>query len=147
MAEGAKVKDPVGEEEAETMMPHITDVIKYVRGEFKKKYYEFPLHRVCEINEGPCEDFAEVVNEWIPAAKVISTSLAFEFYHKPLKKILTVVDSDDELVIYRGKQIELPAHYWILYRGMHYDAETPNGVKHWIELPLFKRALKKAQGR
>ena len=32
---------------------------------------------------------------------------------------------------------ELAGHCWILYKGKHYDAESPQGVKNWKQLPIF----------
>lgn len=32
-----------------------------------------------------------------------------------------------------------PGHFWIEYKGRHYDAEAPDGVELWTDLPIFKR--------
>src|SRR5207248_5229296 len=34
----------------------------------------------------------------------------------------------------------LPRHAWVFFRGRHYDAECPDGVTDWRDLPVFKRA-------
>lgn len=34
-------------------------------------------------------------------------------------------------------------HVWLYCNGKHYDAEVPNGVDDFIELPFFQRILKK----
>ncbi len=34
---------------------------------------------------------------------------------------------------------ELPGHAWILYKGRHYDSESPNGVDDWRELSIFEK--------
>ena len=34
-------------------------------------------------------------------------------------------------------------HTWIYYNGKHYDAEVPNGVKNWYDIPLIERFLKR----
>lgn len=36
---------------------------------------------------------------------------------------------------------ELPGHCWVRFRGRHYDAEAPQGVNNFLELPIFKRAM------
>lgn len=118
-----------------------------MRSEFKKEYYNTPLRSVCEINQGPCEDFAEVIKEWIPAAKVTATAMALEGFPGALGRDMVLIDADEELVRYHGKRIHLPPHYWVVHQGRHYDAECPLGVTNWLELPLFKRVLKKARGR
>lgn len=33
----------------------------------------------------------------------------------------------------------LPNHVWVFYEGKHYDAECPQGVDSWKDLPLFAR--------
>ena len=30
-------------------------------------------------------------------------------------------------------------HQWIYFYGKQYDAEKPNGVNKWFELPIFQR--------
>jgi len=32
-------------------------------------------------------------------------------------------------------------HVWVYYNGKHYDAEAPNGVKKWYDLPLIKKHM------
>ena len=34
-------------------------------------------------------------------------------------------------------------HAWLVYKNKHYDAETPNGVNIWYELPIFQRYMKR----
>lgn len=34
-------------------------------------------------------------------------------------------------------------HTWIYYNGKHYDAEVPNGVKNWYDIPLIKRMFER----
>lgn len=38
--------------------------------------------------------------------------------------------------------IELNYHWWIVYNGRHYDAECPEGVQSFLELPIYKRVFK-----
>lgn len=33
----------------------------------------------------------------------------------------------------------LPSHAWAVVGDRHYDAEAPQGVAHWYELPIFKK--------
>lgn len=156
MENGPKVEDPVGEEKAGAMNlkrpewngENITEVINYIRSEFKKGYYNYPLSSFCEINQGPCEDFADAVQEWIPSSEVVSTSYAMEFYPRAMKKGMKIIDADEEEIRYMGKKFNLPPHYWVFYKGRHYDAENPLGVSNWLDLPLFRRAITKmARGR
>jgi len=62
-----------------------------------------------EINNGRCDEFAFKVQEVIPRATVWETPLNSKY----------------------------PTHLWIEYKGKHYDAECPNGVEDFRELPIF----------
>jgi len=33
-------------------------------------------------------------------------------------------------------------HVWVKYKGKFYDAEAPNGVDDWRELPYIKKVFK-----
>jgi len=73
-----------------------------------------------EINNGYCEDFALDVIDF----------LENQFGHdKGLGDNATPIDDEDKL--------GFPGHYWIEYNGMCYDAECPNGVEDWRDLPIF----------
>jgi hypothetical protein len=37
----------------------------------------------------------------------------------------------------------LPPHMWVIYKTKCYDAETPDGVDDFLDLPIFKRMKKK----
>lgn len=39
------------------------------------------------------------------------------------------------------KLVQIPLHVWIYYDGKHYDAECPNGIDKWFELPIFKNCF------
>ena len=62
-----------------------------------------------QINSGNCDSFAEKLHELI-GGQIFETT----FDHN------------------------LPTHLWVELNGYHYDAETPEGVSEWKELPIFK---------
>ena len=33
-------------------------------------------------------------------------------------------------------------HVWIKYKGKYYDAETPNGVEDWKDIPYIQKVYK-----
>lgn len=73
-----------------------------------------------DINNGQCEDFAmEIINR-------------MGGYSANITEVCT------ENFVEFG---ELVGHYWILYKGKHYDAECPNGTKDWKNLPIFNKTL------
>lgn len=75
-----------------------------------------------DINNGDCDSFADALY-----AAAEQMGLYVEWF-----------DSYDE--------VGLPVHYWVCIEGKHYDAEAPEGVDEWRELPIFKNHfLKKAE--
>ena len=68
---------------------------------------------VTEINRGQCEDFMIDLMQRLPD-DAIERTVPF--------------DSG------------LPGHYWVEYRGRHYDAVAPEGVEDWKDLPIFRRS-------
>lgn len=79
-----------------------------------------------EINCGFCVDFANDVVR----------SLGYnpkQALHKIYKSCYIMCPEDFHIVD------RLPVHWWVWYKGLHYDAEVPNGVKHWLDLPFYQR--------
>lgn len=97
-----------------------------------------------QINNGLCEEFAEDVLEDLGGYSDDSFELVTEDF------------SDEWGIIQPGfksiygnlphkveKEIDLPFHVWIFHKGKHYDAEKPEGVKNFFNLPIFKRSIEK----
>jgi len=71
-----------------------------------------------DINNGPCEDFAlEVMDR----SGLRYGPPSWEIYE----------DSTDG--------VALPGHVWVACGDRSYDAEAPDGVDDWRDLPLFRR--------
>ena len=48
--------------------------------------------------------------------------------------------------VYHGDFSEFIAgHYWVKYRGKYYDAECPEGVKDWHDLPIYTMIRKQEE--
>lgn len=62
-----------------------------------------------DINSGECFEWATVVFDRIPGCKIV------------------------------GQNIRGCGHTWTEYRGRLYDAEVPNGVRNWKDLPFWVR--------
>ena len=108
-----------------------------------------------EINNGLCSDLAEEVinifgHTFGPESKVFFTIDAANLTvdgegeewdvrlikkYWPRCKPIYGLSWDD--VLY-----EIPAHVWIVLNGRHYDAECPQGVDNFFELPLLERGMK-----
>jgi hypothetical protein len=69
-----------------------------------------------QINDGECDDFADKLQEQIGGV------------------FLQTAPWDGNFV-----SSQLPGHAWVYWGGRHYDAETPNGVADWKQLPIFKK--------
>jgi len=69
-----------------------------------------------ECNNGFCDIFARNLSKYLPGSKIMSTE-------DPRNNTL--------------------GHVWIEYNGMYYDAETPNGVNSWKQLPWMKEFYSK----
>jgi hypothetical protein len=61
-----------------------------------------------ECNNGFCDIFAQKLSKYLPGSKIMSTE---------------------------DNRSETFGHVWIEYKGKYFDAETPNGVSSWKELP------------
>ena len=52
----------------------------------------------------------------------------------------------DEVTVQDSSQVDndgiLTSHTWVIYKSKHYDAETPDGVDDYLDLPQFKRMKK-----
>lgn len=66
-----------------------------------------------QINEGECEEFAEKVRHIIPEAKIEE-----------------IQDHFEDIVM---------RHFYLKYKSKYYDSETPKGVAHWSDLPVYQR--------
>lgn len=75
------------------------------------------------INSGYCEDFALDVSKTIKNQTESKVSIL---------QTSDIWSSNDF-------NIEMPVHYWIVCDGIHYDAETPEGVQEPQYLPFFSR--------
>ena len=129
---------------------NISDIIKIVAKEYNCSTWE--------INNGYCEDFALNVLEKLGGYEdnlfelsgdmffnqrdpefakenwgdVIETNYGvwsknlLDYWGYPQNVNLNLVDDEINNV-------------WLFYNGKHYDAEVPEGVDNWFEIPLIKR--------
>lgn len=114
----------------------------YVEHGFAQSYYE--------INNGQCEDFAM---DLLKKLRSITTDV-----HELFNGSFMTGDGWDWKLLKDAWGIEPPAglsadevdqfnfggHVWVEVGGLHFDAEAPEGVASFFELPIFKRAVVKA---
>jgi len=112
------------------------------------------------INDGLCNEFAREVLaafglQWFertPELRVLSTKWFYGDDDRTLDldrlRAEGVPVPDDVPVSDRKLSYELGSvHYWVSYRGRHYDSETMDGVDHFLELPFFQRIVERLRGR
>ena len=105
-----------------------------------------------QINRGYCDEFAEdLLNDvggendtvfLLATNPDYSEDYAIDFTNENDKRYYKNFTKFGENVF---KLMKLD-HVWLYYNGKHYDAETPNGVNDFIELPFFQRILRKKRG-
>lgn len=81
-----------------------------------KKAFELDGLTPYQINNGLCEEFALGLVSKVAGAEDVCTENFVDFG-------------------------ELPGHMWVIYEDKHYDAECPEGVTDFKELPIFKKYL------
>jgi hypothetical protein len=86
---------------------------------------DFHSDMVCEE-----EEEGDYVGEMFPTQEMVEA----EGYEWP--KDITELDM---------RRVPFPVHMWVRYNGLNYDAEAPNGVRSFWDLPLFQRYLQKTR--
>lgn len=102
--------------EGQNMKESIGEIIESTKELFKSKGWG---KNPQEINEIGCSWFAMTIASDIGAEATLLES--------------SDVDGDDIL----------PPHMWVIYKNKCYDAETPDGVDDFLDLPIFKRMEKR----
>jgi len=102
--------------EGQNMKESIEEIIESTKELFKSKGWG---RNPQEINEIGCSWFAMTIASEIGAEAILQES--------------SEVDGDDLLT----------SHMWIIYKNKCYDAETPEGVDDYLDLPIFKRMNEK----
>lgn len=88
-----------------------------------------------EINNGSCGDFAEAVCDNISTALMVDVLdvIPAKSWRKAYEKAGSVVKV-------------FGAHTWVTgYYGRHYDAEAPEGVDNFWELPIYQRSVNQSE--
>ncbi len=106
-----------------------------------------------EIGNGLCENFAfDVLEQWVGESwgceegggfRSLWTDQLFkaegEFDLDMISKYWGGMPEDLEADIITILGWYEPSHMWITTDGKHFDAETPEGVEKFVELPFFQR--------
>jgi len=110
-----------------------------------------------QINCGLCVEFAEQIEWMVPEAEHSSNDFFVQDIDQGWNgdgkdrwdvELLKSVNSlpPAPYTIEMANQIE-GYHRWIMLDGLHYDAECPEGVTNFFDLPFFKEWLSSIQER
>jgi len=118
--------------EATKTKTNITDAINALVEEYFANRKENGLWKVpylkeknvrYHINNGLCDDFADIICEQIEGAEALwGEAFSEEFWDMPYEHWI------EEVAM---------CHCFIVFEGRYYDAEAPNGVDHPRDLPLY----------
>lgn len=107
-----------------------------------------------EIGNGHCEDFADdVCDRWLGGSWVLEEG--GDFTTLSTGEVLANDGLDPDRTdgrfgdVPEGIEPDLikilgvfcPDHVWITVYDKHYDAEAPDGVDHFLDLPFFQKRL------
>ncbi len=106
----------VNQMESQNMKESIGEIIESTKELFKSKGWG---RNPQEINKIGCSWFA--------------MTIAYEIGDEATLQESSDVDGDDILT----------PHMWVVYNNKCYDAETPDGVDNYLDLPIFKRMEKR----
>ncbi len=130
------------------------DSIPKIIRKLGKEYREENKCTLWQINNGRCENFAmdilKALGGYGPQTYELTTdnffnirgnegeSAAFKdesgkYYYQNYGTLPDDINPDDFF--------DVGDHVWIYHQGKHYDAEEPNGVANFLDLPIFKRAI------
>jgi hypothetical protein len=109
------------------LIPWTTDPVTVVINQLLQL---IPTHNPTTINGGLCEDFAEMVKARLDA---------YDRPHLKQHKIEVLWDHQADERFTNNSTQWTWAHCFVHRNGKFYDAECPEGVDNWLDLPFFKR--------
>lgn len=128
--------------------------IREVINSTAQKYMKNYNCTLLEINDGFCYDFAQEVQKKLGYSRkdlyILNTAMFSSDYSTDMVEALykdKMNWSKSMLDKYGKPPVDLKTwrpndHEWIVFKNRHYDAECPNGVDKWYELPIIQRYMK-----
>lgn len=97
----------------------------------------------CEINTGECENFMYTVSDTLKKEYGINVdTLSDAMFYDPFNKYddpgIQIPEDVGSKTLWDYKTIGMPAHYWIMYKGKHYDSDSPIGTDNFFKLKTFQ---------
>jgi hypothetical protein len=117
------------------------DIISSCIEELVKEFEKYGTLR-CDINKGQCMVFQDNLYEILKDKGIEVDTLSDAMFYDAFDDY----DADEYAVPedygtepkWDYKELGMPSHYWIYYKGKHYDAESPNGESNFFNLTAFK---------
>ena len=119
-----------------------------------KQYREENKCTLWQINNGQCQNFAEdilaALGGYGPETYELVTDNFFNIRGEDGAGAAFKDESGKYMFLNYGRLPDdinpddffgMGDHEWIYHAGKHYDAETPNGVENFLDLPIFQRAI------
>lgn len=143
-----KYGDPYVHQYLASAVPYntIAAAIRTLRDEFLE---DNPIKGFYDINNGLCEEFAETIASRLGLDTKTDCSCTDQFWPEE-----GAWYADPDLIRKAGGQypestpegqlcevVGSSTHQWITVDGHHFDAECPEGVRNFLELPIFKRQV------
>lgn len=126
----------------------LPDVIR----QLAKKYIKYGDAKTPQgINSGLCESFAADIEDLMPGIDILAVEEVMVGYDGDpsgndkfdwaLLKKHWGSEPPEGLSSKDIDRMTIGGHFWIHHQGRHYDAECPDGVKSFFELPYFERQI------
>lgn len=133
-----------------TKAQQITSAIHELIAQYQQSYNAPPS----EINNGYCHAFAETIMDEVfqqedvvvypHETRIFSDADFLDIFEEGADEMADPKDygsiAPDDFIL---EEHQLPCHYWLYHDGLHYDAECPNGVANFFDLPIMKRYCEK----
>lgn len=111
----------------------ITEISDAIREQIEwYKVHRPENHCGRDINAGYCDEFAR--------------EIAYDYPGLERDGNLVEIWSTGFFDADENGMSDLPAHAFVKWKGKYYDAEDPNGVEDWRDLPLYRRWRKPEDG-
>ena len=101
-------------EHPEDIHDDIGQAIRWLAEQYKRASGLSPR----QINQGQCDNFASDLQSLVSDSRLFCSE-----------------QFEDEWP-------DVPGHCWVEFEGKWFDAETPDGVDEWKDLPIFVRFIK-----
>ena len=122
----------------------IIDLVQKYEGEYNTL--------ACDINKGLCMNFQDELmdilkNQYGIVVQDLNDGFFFDPFDDTEKEFLENPIDYNSKPLWDYMKHGIPSHYWIEYRGRHYDSDHPLGVDNFFKLNTFKMYFNKYKSK